>query len=263
MFKKAFCLGIFIFILLSMNFVYAKEYYPNNVGNLWVLEARDGSEEHRIEINDKIFFGNRDLNILRRQTKNGSDTFYIATQPDGEIKLYWSKVHNGLLGDIVSEYSPPQTFIPADISVGKRWQIIGEAGQIGTQTNCSVVAKEDVRVPAGTFSDCLKVQQDFVIKAFLTIRVQSFMWLAPNIGIVKEQNTNKVVFELVEYKLLMPWDINNDYEINIYDLVLIGSHFGEQIVGKPENNPDANGDGVVNIFDLVLVGSHFGEKYSF
>jgi len=57
--------------------------------------------------------------------------------------------------------------------------------------------------------------------------------------------------------LRAPWDVNSDGIVNIFDLVLVGKHFGESgddIVGDVDN------DGQVNIFDLVLVGSHFGEK---
>lgn len=54
-----------------------------------------------------------------------------------------------------------------------------------------------------------------------------------------------------------PWDVNNDGEINISDLVLVGRHFGETgkvVVG------DVNSDGTVDLLDLVLVGRHLGES---
>ena len=49
-------------------------------------------------------------------------------------------------------------------------------------------------------------------------------------------------------------DINNDGLVNILDLTLVASNFGE--IG--ENSADVNGDGIVNISDLVLVASAFG-----
>ena len=52
-----------------------------------------------------------------------------------------------------------------------------------------------------------------------------------------------------------PWDVNKDGVINILDLTLVASHFGETGVIPA----DVNGDNVVNILDLTLVASHFGE----
>ena len=54
-----------------------------------------------------------------------------------------------------------------------------------------------------------------------------------------------------------PWDVNEDGVVNIFDLVLVGSQFGQSSVAL---SGDVNRDGTVNVFDLVLVGSHFGES---
>lgn len=53
-----------------------------------------------------------------------------------------------------------------------------------------------------------------------------------------------------------PWDVNADGTVNIQDLVLVASEFGQS--GEALKG-DINGDGTVNILDLVLVSSHFGE----
>ena len=53
-----------------------------------------------------------------------------------------------------------------------------------------------------------------------------------------------------------PWDVNGDGTVNIRDLVLVASEFGQS--GEALKG-DVNGDGSVNILDLVLVSSHFGE----
>ena len=52
-------------------------------------------------------------------------------------------------------------------------------------------------------------------------------------------------------------DANLDGRINILDLILVASSFGEE----PPSNPqaDANKDGVVNLLDLVFVAEHFSQ----
>ena len=54
-------------------------------------------------------------------------------------------------------------------------------------------------------------------------------------------------------------DANGDGIVNILDLVLVASHFGESIDATQVLNPDVNGDGIVNILDLVLVANNIGD----
>ncbi len=66
----------------------------------------------------------------------------------------------------------------------------------------------------------------------------------PGIGII----VNEVAPQFTEY------DVNQDGVVNILDLVLIATRFGQ----SGPNAADVNGDGAVNIQDLVLVASALG-----
>ena len=65
--------------------------------------------------------------------------------------------------------------------------------------------------------------------------------------------------EETDIETLRAADVNSDGIINILDLVLLASHFGETVAEAQTPNPDVNGDGSVNVLDLVLVANHLGE----
>lgn len=132
---------------------------------------------------------------------------------------------------------------------------------ITAKTFSTVVGAEDVTVPAGTFKNCLKIRQDHVLELPLRVSVTGYIWLAKHIGLVKEMDTSGVIFELVEYELFYPWDVNGDMKVDILDLLIVSNHFGEHITNTSKNNPDVNGDGIVDISDLISIGRHFGERY--
>ena len=48
--------------------------------------------------------------------------------------------------------------------------------------------------------------------------------------------------------------------MNILDLTLIATDFGETPTGNQPSAADVNKDGTVDILDLTLVASHFGKK---
>ena len=60
----------------------------------------------------------------------------------------------------------------------------------------------------------------------------------------------------VEVPVQLTTDVNGDGVVNIQDLVLVASNFGQ----TGQNRADINGDGVVNISDLILVAQHFSES---
>jgi hypothetical protein len=52
------------------------------------------------------------------------------------------------------------------------------------------------------------------------------------------------------------WDVNNDGQVNVLDLIMIGQHFAQ--TGSPGwISEDINKDGQVNVLDMILVGQHW------
>ena len=54
------------------------------------------------------------------------------------------------------------------------------------------------------------------------------------------------------------WDVNEDGQVNILDLVVVAQNFGELV--SANSRADVNGDNQINILDLVLVSQHLGES---
>ena len=52
-------------------------------------------------------------------------------------------------------------------------------------------------------------------------------------------------------------DINKDSVVNIQDLVLVATAFGQPRDRSAEHDPDVNRDGIVNVLDLVRVSNSF------
>jgi hypothetical protein len=53
-------------------------------------------------------------------------------------------------------------------------------------------------------------------------------------------------------------DFNEDGEVNLTDLTIMGSNYG--LSGRTESEGDTNGDGEVNLTDLTIMGGQYGES---
>lgn len=70
-------------------------------------------------------------------------------------------------------------------------------------------------------------------------------------------DTDYTVNEPISRDTIPAYDVNEDGQINILDLILVGQDYGKT---PPLNaRSDVNGDGKVNIRDIVLVAGHLGE----
>ena len=94
-------------------------------------------------------------------------------------------------------------------------------------------------------------------------RAQSTLTLGPNLGTNTVEVSATGIEGLITFHAIsntesppIAADVNNDGSVNIWDLVLVASAFGNQ--GRNLAS-DVNGDGVVDILDLVLVAGMFGD----
>ena len=247
----------------------AQNYYPTDVGNTWILESEDGAERvtYAIEAADEPVDG-EEVRILKLTTEVlgtstiNTNTFLIQVAEKG-MKLHRIVAE---LGDIFGvarvDFSPPATFFPETLQLGEVWETRGETevdliGAVTISSVNEVVAVENVVTSAGTFENCLKLRMRTRTTAAIgTSRSTTYQWLAPNLGPVKFETDQDIVFELVSSNLLateVPYDVNADGVVNILDLVFVAARFGEA-----DPKADVNGDGTVNILDLTLVAQSFG-----
>ena len=244
--------------------VAAQNYYPTNIGNIWVMESEDKTERltYTLEASEESING-KELALLKITTETlGTDSiitekFFVDFDEDG-IKLHKFEVELGsaALGVAAGILYPPILFYPLSLELGDSWKFttdleVNLVGPITFTSVNTVVVVEQVVTPAGTFENCLKIRLRTRTDAASISRSTAYQWLAPNFGPVKFENSQDIVYELVSSNLL--YDVTGDGVVNILDLVFVASRFGQE-----DTEGDVNNDGEVNILDLVLVAQNFG-----
>ncbi len=270
MYRNNVCIVLFV-VLLTLCFV-AKEaasqnYYPTDLGNVWVLETEDKTERitYSIEASEESING-IELALLKITTETvGTDSilterYFIDFDEEG-IQLYKYIVELGsVFGVATGLFYPPILFYPLSPQLNEPWEYTTETevdfvGHVTFTSVSEVVAVEDVMTPAGIFEDCIKVRIRTRSQAATISRSTSYQWLAPDFGPVKFENSQDLVFTLVNSNLLPDtsiYDVTGDGVINILDLVFVASRFGEE-----SEEADVNNDGTVNILDLTLIAQNF------
>ena len=193
----------------------AQNYYPVEVGNTWTLNTVDGAEQRRYMIEGTEDFNGLKVHVLKIETEAlGTGVIvpdqYFITVDDTGLTLHQSLTDEGTFGFAEINYDPPIFFFPSSPTLGQKWQIFGETelllvGVASNITSAEVVAIETVVTPAGTFENSAKIELAYkVTTALVTLRPIEYIWLAPDVGPIKFQNDQEIVFELQSYDLVEP-----------------------------------------------------------
>ena len=62
----------------------------------------------------------------------------------------------------------------------------------------------------------------------------------------------------IEDRVFLAWDVNQDGQVNVLDLVLVAQYLGED--ASVNQQADVNGDGTINVLDLIIVAQYLGES---
>ena len=268
----------------------AQNYYPAEVGNMWVLESVDGAERSTYTLEGPEIIDGQERILLKISTEELStgevDTDrYFLTVGNEAIELHRTVLE---LVDppaiVTANFPTPVTFFPLQLELGDKWQIAADAEaklEIGLAlsgssiTDLEVIGFEDVITPVGTFENCAKVQLDlnFTVGGFLNIDSNTHQWFAPDVGPVQFENSDGLLFSLVSSNLLTgpeEPDITEEDstpEPPPEEDVIPEPSSEEDAISElppeedamPEPSPyDVTGDGIVNILDLTFVASRFG-----
>ena len=200
------CFLVFAFAYCLSTTGFAQSFYPDDIGNQWGLRSIDGMNLRTVTIRGPEIINGEELRLIEENTNGNINQLFVRSEADA-IKLFRSVVSIAILGEITFDYSPPQVFLPVPANLGSTWTVQSETeivvvGKVRTTNLGEVVAIEEIITPAGTFQNCLKIEQKITLNlAIADLVLNNAMWLAPDTGIVKATDTSGIIFELVSFDI--------------------------------------------------------------
>jgi len=125
-----------------------------------------------------------DKEVVKLETFSGkalSETELVTQDEKGIVCL--ARIGND--GKVV-KLNPPERIIAMPLRVGAAWENVGEVEGIKLQKPCTVMAEENVTVPAGSFRAFHLHAEDLSL-----ISVRFDRWFVPGTGFVKETTSVK------------------------------------------------------------------------
>jgi hypothetical protein len=178
------------------------KYFPLGVDNTWVykminvIEGDKGEEIFVSSVQDRYSSSEGDIYVV--EINVGENPIFHYRQGAGGVYL-----HKTVEDDGYSIFSPPPLIFGNRMQLNKeetssaKAKLFNNRDELIDEYDIEIKSKfegtEDIVVPAGKFSDCLKI--NFFLSFYKrrgTMTIERTIWLAKNIGKVKEINTIKV-----------------------------------------------------------------------
>ncbi len=207
-------------VICSFTFTaYAQNYYPATIGNEWVLESTNGKQRQTYTLEKPEDFADQEFILLKIATEAvqqgkviDTDKYFVTVDNEG-IKLHKTALQQTIgatVATAAANFPTPVTFFPKVLVQGDKWNIVADTTILGlpikTNTNLEIIGFEDIVTPVGTFQNCAKIALTVSItSAVLNLApTTSYQWLAPNVGPIKYETSDGMVFEAISFKLLPP-----------------------------------------------------------
>jgi hypothetical protein len=166
-----------------------ESYFPLKTGMRWEYNVTyNQGQPHKLIITNLAPREVNGVKVTPRKWELGGKTFLeLMKLDDTGIYRY---------GEQQGETGPPSLVTPMEyhlkfpIAEGNRWNMTTKLGNSTLTISLTIESVSDeIKVPAGTFKDCLKIKQ--VGENAAGTSVMGYEWYAPKVGVVKSMVTLK------------------------------------------------------------------------
>ncbi|MFC1539230.1 hypothetical protein ACFL6H_07395 [Candidatus Latescibacterota bacterium] len=154
----------------------AEKYYPLKIGSRWTYEATVSKPE----VNDTTY---TDIYEITESVIHNELSYYVERREIGgvgEIIIYFRTAENILYGVDITNEREELSYLNFDLSIGDSWY---PTATVFEETFDGIV---EMKVPAGTFSNCIKFRAEgYVLYNDIILKNEIKEYYAPNVGRVK------------------------------------------------------------------------------
>lgn len=211
-------------LAINMMAISAEDYFPLQVGNSWTtVDSSDWGMDTTVStiVGTATYMGYESFIAVDYYEDEG-DTFYFQLRPDG---LYGVSVED-------EDFMMVVKFMPPTFSIGDSWTVLSidtswtEEGMDYIQLfqiNAEAVGFESQTVPAGNFSNCLKLATDGQIIFYQLMGSDTMdsyvssmggtIWLGEDVGIVRSIDWEEEEGDTSwDYSYLIDYTLTNIFE---------------------------------------------------